>query len=108
MQVFHPFDPVECRLGGGIAGPLQRGPTWYVALSLHDFREQSGLVKSAATLPGRMKRHRNEKIKRNIAQALVVECCIQPLSHQVAKINLLAVLKIVDDATNDAAASIGR
>jgi hypothetical protein len=53
-----------------------------------------------------MQWHRHDYVKLASSETLIVKRCPEPACHEVSQMNLTAVLKIMDDLSDDTAAAV--
>jgi hypothetical protein len=68
--------------------------------------KQTRLIKSAFPLPSWMQWHGYNYVELATAQALVLERCAEPMRHEMSQMNLMPVLKVVDDLADDPATPV--
>ena len=64
------------------------------------------MIESAFPLSSRVQWHGHDYIKLAFAKTVIVKRCAEPACHEMSQVNLMAVLKIMDDLADDTAATV--
>src|SRR5687768_3622670 len=107
-QVFHPLLAVEPCLRRRVAGALEGVPERVT----RTLREQAGedlrLVEIALAKTRGMERHRDDRIERLSADAVVIQRLCHPVGQRMAEVKMTVVFETMDELTDHAAAEVVR
>lgn len=106
MQIFDAFGPVVSGLGSGVANPFQDRKKRHGNAVSQNLGEERGLVKAALAFARGMERDWHDHVETAAAQPRIIQRFAKPFRERVTKMALPAVLEVVDELANEAAAAI--
>jgi hypothetical protein len=106
-QVLHSFLAVVSRLSGGVSSPFKTAQDRQPCSPGESFGESVGLVESAFSKPGRVKRHRDQIIGWTTLDAHVLHGFDQKVGQDTTQIKLAPILEPMDQLSQYALRLIG-
>ena len=106
MQIFHPFGPIVSGLSCGVTNSFQHRSSGRIDGQGDQVGEERGLIEAALAFPRGMKRNGHNDVETTTVETGIDETFRKPGRNRKAQVALTAILELVKNTADEAAAPV--